>query len=114
MVYLGWGILLGMAVIYFPFPGWVRLITLVAGIVLSRLLFRWPFHGHAKVHGHALPGVHVHAAGLGKYPVLIAIIAVVFAIWAWHYARKRGLIHLAAANLNTQWATVRSVSKWGW
>jgi hypothetical protein len=61
---------------------------------------------------------HGHVAGrLVAVPSpswLIAAGGVFFGLWAWHYARKRGLQHLGAAELNSRWTNVRDVSKWGW
>jgi hypothetical protein len=47
-------------------------------------------------------------------PVLIGIIGVVVGLLMFHFARKRGLAHLGAAELSTRWTNVRKISKWGW
>jgi hypothetical protein len=45
---------------------------------------------------------------------LIGLIGVGFGLWAWHYARKRGLQHLGQSELKTRWNNVRGISRWGW
>jgi len=79
-------------------PGWVKGITTIAAVVLSGLLSR--FH----------QGGHVH---LSVSPALLGVGGVIFGLWSWHYARKRGLQHLADSELKTRWERVREESKWG-
>ena len=105
------GVLAGMLVC--AGPGWLKALTFVTAIVFSGLLVRLTtghglhLPGHGQEHGH----VHLHATA---NPWLIAILAVLFGVWSWHYARKRGLAHLGAAELNTRWTNARKISKWGW
>jgi hypothetical protein len=91
------GVLAGMVVSAFA-PGWVKGIVTVAAVLLSGLLAR--FH----------PRGHVH---LTVSPLLIGAAGVVFGLWSWHYARKRGLQHLGESEARTRWERVREESKWG-
>jgi hypothetical protein len=91
------GVLAGILVGEFA-PEWMKIITFIASLLLSGLLIRFHPSGHA--HLMASPGV-------------IAIAGVIFGIWSWHYARKRGLQHLGKSELATRWERVREESKWG-
>jgi hypothetical protein len=103
----------------------VKAIAAGAAIVLSGALLRVtritrqpvhvrvavPAHGHVRVaHLAVQPATHFH---FSVVPWL-AVAAVVFGIWSWHAARRRGLQHLGAAELRARWTNFRSVSKWGW
>jgi Na+-translocating ferredoxin:NAD+ oxidoreductase RnfD subunit len=91
------GVLAGVVVSAIA-PGWVKGITAVAAVVLSGLL--------SRLH----QGGHFH---LTMSPALIGVAGVAFGLWSWHYARKRGLRHLADSELRTRWERVRDESKWG-
>jgi hypothetical protein len=94
------GILAGMIVSAFA-PGWVKgLITVVAAL-LSRLVMR-------------VNPRPPHQLQFVVHPYLIALAGVVFGVWSWHYARKRGLQHLGATELQSRWTAVKGISKWGW
>jgi hypothetical protein len=96
------GVLAGMAVIALG-PGWLKLATLVVAVVLSGLLMRLRTLPHHHLQFHATVP-----------PLLIAVAGVVFGLWAWHYARKRGLQQLGEHELRNRWGAMRGVSKWGW
>jgi hypothetical protein len=93
------GVLAGMIVCVGP--EWLKILTFVVAVLFSGLLVHLPVHGHGHLHATANPWV-------------LAIGGVGFGVWSWHYARKRGLQHLGAAELNTRWTNVRRMSKWGW
>jgi len=93
------GVLAGMAVAVVA-PGWLKAITAGVAVLLSGLLVNLPTHGHDHFHAKVSPW-------------LIAVGGVGFGLWAWHYARKRGLLHLGQSELNTRWERVREESKWG-
>jgi hypothetical protein len=93
------GVLAGMIVC--AGPEWLKILTFVVAVLFSGLLVHLPVHGHGHPHATANPWV-------------LAIGGVGFGVWSWHYARKRGLQHLGAAELNTRWTNVRKMSKWGW
>jgi hypothetical protein len=96
------GILVGVPVGAFA-PGWVKPIVFVIALILSDLV-------HTTSHN-----VHnVHNVHFAIPPWLIGIVGIGFGLWAWHYARRRGLQHLGKAELLNRWANVRGISKWGW
>jgi hypothetical protein len=94
------GVLLAMVASAFA-PGWVKGIIFVVALMLSGVLVR--LQAHAPHHLHAVMS-----------PWLIAVAGVGFGIFAWHYARVRGLAQLGTAELRTRWTNVRRVSRWGW
>jgi hypothetical protein len=102
------GIVVGVLVGTFA-PEWVRILVFVIAGLLSDLAYQ----ASKGIHNiHNIRSIHnVHSA-LPSW--LIVIAAVVFALWAWHYARRRGLQHLGRAELNTRWTAVRGISRWGW
>ena len=108
------GVLAGVLIGDFAFE-WLKIITAIAAFLLSGILVRAEHeravHVRPHGHGHAQQTTHLHVV---LSPWLIAIAAVLFAGFSWHYARKRGLQHLAQAELNTRWTNVKKVSSWGW
>lgn len=96
------GVLLGMLVTGFA-PSWVKALVFVAAVLFSGLLVTLSAHSHGHV------STHMHVS-----PLLIALGGVAFGVWSWHYARWRGLQHLAIAEARNRWALARGVSKWGW
>jgi hypothetical protein len=99
------GLLIGVPVGAFA-PGWVKPIVFVVALVLSDLVHTISHNGQ-----NAHFGQNVHFA---VSPALIGAIGVGFGLWAWHYARKRGLGHLGQAELNNRWNNTRGISRWGW
>jgi hypothetical protein len=94
------GVLVAMVVSAFV-PGWVKGIIFVVAVFLSGVLVR--LHAHTPHHlTFVVP------------EWLIALAGVSFGVFAWHYARLRGLQQLGSAELRTRWGNVRRVSKWGW
>ena len=91
------GVLAGMVVSAIA-PGWVKAIVTVVAVMFSGLLMRFHQRGH----------VHLTVS-----PYLIGIAGVVFGLWAWHYARLRGLKHLGESEMRTRWDRVRDESRWG-
>ncbi len=99
------GVLLGVLVGAFA-PGWVKPIVFVVALIFSDLV-----HAASRNVQNAANLHNVHFA----VPLwLVGIAGLAFGLFAWHYARKRGLQHLGAAELRTRWAAVRGTSKWGW
>jgi len=94
------GILIGVPVGAFA-PGWLKPIVWVVALVLSDLVHTQNVQNVQGLH-FAIP------------PWLIGLLGVLFGLWSWHYARKRGLQHLGQAELRTRWAAARGISKWGW
>ena len=99
------GLLIGVPVGTFA-PEWVKIPVFVIALVLSDLI-----HGTSQ-NVRNVTGVHnVHFA---VPPALIGIAGVAFGLWAWHYARRRGLQHLGQTELRNRWTAARASSKWGW
>jgi hypothetical protein len=97
------GILIGVPVGAFA-PGWLKPIVFVIALLLSDLVYTSSRNIQHNIQ-------HTHFA----VPLwLIGLIGVGFGLWAWHYARKRGLQQLGKAELNTRWNNVRGISRWGW
>jgi len=105
---LWYGVMAGMVVATVA-AVWLKLVVFGSALVLSDVLTYVLPKAHALSHEHQHHRFHVPGA-----PWLIALAALAFAAYAWHHARKRGLIQLAASEAETRWARVRSVSKWGW
>ena len=95
------GVLIGVPVGAFAW-GWLKPLVFVVALVLADVV---PTTS-AK---HTIEHVHYKVP-----PALIGLIAVLFGLWSWHYARKQGLKNLGAAELKTRWTNVKGVSKWGW
>ena len=79
-------------------PEWIKFSAAVVAVVLSGLLVR----------------VTAHHARFVVSPWLIAVSGVVFGLWSWHYARRRGLQHLGEFELRNRWTNARTISSWGW
>lgn len=96
------GVLAGMAVIVIM-PLWVKIAAFITAVVFSGLVMRLRTlpHHHLQFHP-TVPGWLWAVGGVG------------FGLWAWHYARKRGLQHLGEQELRNRWTIVRGISKWGW
>ncbi len=99
------GILVGVPLGAFA-PEWVKIVVFVIALLLSDLLHE----ATHNVHNVA----NLHNAHFAVPPWLIGVIGLGFGLWAWHYARKRGLQNLGKAELNTRWNNVRGISRWGW
>ena len=99
------GILVGVPIGAFA-PQWVKIPVFLIALLLSGLI-----HGAShNVHN----ATNLHNVHFAVPPWLIGLAGVAFGLWAWHYARKRGLQHLGQAELRTRWAAVRGSSRWGW
>jgi len=96
------GILLGVLVGTFA-PQLVKIAVFLIALLLSDLI-------HGVSHGvHNVSNLHF------AMPLwLIGVAGLGVGLWAWHYARKRGLEQLGEAELKTRWTNVRGISKWGW
>jgi hypothetical protein len=105
---LWFGILVGVLVGTFA-PEWARIVVFLIALVLSDLAYQ------ASKGIHNIRNVHnVHNVHFVVSPELIGVVGIVVGLWAWHYARRRGLQHLGRAELNTRWTAVRGISRWGW
>ncbi len=99
------GILVGVPVGTFA-PEWARIVIFLIALLLSDLI-----HGAShNVHNVA----NLHNVHFAVPPWLIGLVGLAFGLWAWHYARRRGLQHLGQAELRTRWTAVRGTSRWGW
>jgi hypothetical protein len=99
------GVLVGVPVGAFA-PEWAKIVVFLIALLLSDLA-----HGASR----NLHNVHnVHNVHFMVPLWLIGVAGLAFGLWAWHYARKRGLGHLGQAELRTRWAAVRGSSRWGW
>lgn len=99
------GILVGVLVGAFA-PGWAKLLLFLGALLFSDLALN-AVHGAHNV--HSVYNIHSRVP-----PWFIGVAGVAFALWALHYARKRGLQHLGEAELRTRWTAVRGISRWGW
>jgi hypothetical protein len=105
---LWFGILVGVVLGNFA-PEWVKIVAFVIALVLSDLKYEVSRNVHKVTNFHSVHNVHFTVP-----PELIGLVGVGFGLWAWHYARKRGLQHLGEAELRTRWSNARASSKWGW
>lgn len=96
------GVLIGIPVGAFA-PQWIKFAAFAIMLLLSEVV-RGASHGV-----HNLGQVHFVWP-----PWLVGVIGMAIGLWAWHYARRRGLEHLGQAELRGRWNTVRGISKWGW
>ena len=106
------GLLLGILVSSFA-PGLIKWGIFVVALVVSGLAAKAMHIGHSArgaIGTHGVPVINVNGVVLW----LIAIAGVGFGVYQIHAARRRGLVHLGVAELNTRWANVRKISKWGW
>ena len=99
------GILIGVPLGTFA-PEWLKIIVFVIALVLSDLI--------NGISGNVHNVANLHNVHFAVPPWLIGIIGVAFGLWAWHYARMRGLQHLGQAELRNRWTNVRGISRWGW
>jgi hypothetical protein len=97
------GVLVGVFVGAFAYE-WVKLATVIVAFIFSGLFMRLE-----RLRGQRFSHLHFMLP-----PSAIAIVAVLIALFSWHYARKRGLQHLGQHELRTRWNNVRGISKWGW
>jgi len=93
------GVLLGVPFGAFA-PGWTKPVVFLIALVLADLV-------HGASH-------NIHNLHFVVPPWLIGLAGVLFGLWAWHYARKRGLQQLGRAELNNRWNLTRGISRWGW
>lgn len=99
------GMLVGVLVGNFA-PGWVKIGAFLVAVVGSDLVQK----ASHRVHG----APNLNSVHFALPPWLIGAAGVAFGLWAFHFARKRGLQHLGQAELRNRWTNVRRVSKWGW
>jgi len=96
---LWFGILIGILVGTFA-PGGVKIVVFIIMILLSDVV-----HGTS----HDFHNIHFVVP-----PWLIGLAGLIFGLWAFHFARRRGLQHLGQAELQNRWTSARGISKWGW
>jgi hypothetical protein len=112
---LWFGILVGLAVGLFA-PEWLKIVVFLVALLLSDLV-QTVVHRVHRAHGVSVHGVHsasVHSYHFAVSPLSIGVVGLAFGLWAWHYARKRGLQHLGRAELRARWTAARGISRWGW
>jgi hypothetical protein len=101
------GILVGLAIGVFA-PEWAKIVVFLFALLFSDLV-------QTVLHRvHSAHGTSVRSAHFAVPPELIGAAGLVLGLWAWHYARKRGLQHLGRAELRSRWTAVRGISRWGW
>jgi len=99
------GVLAGVVLGSFA-PEWVRIVVFIIALLLSDLTHEASRNVYNVTNFH---NYHFEVP-----PLLIGLAGLAFGLWAWHYARRRGLQHLGEYELRTRWTNVRGSSKWGW